>query len=203
MQCSVSWSRQTTALGKVNSRKVNRDHSEVSLKEHGLEFSFRRSAWHPTQGGASALEVVICSGLTFFFCSCESFWRGLGRFWCQKYNPIQPKRPILATLTCNLAHDFHLRTENSRQPCRARLEPGPEPAGNLQVNTEQAARIRNSGTQNHKICGTSETLPAASSGSRRPAPTSRPRAGTPPRTRLLSHTSMDQQRSQRCRGLSW
>lgn len=67
----------------------------------------------------------------------------------------------------------------------------------------QAARIRNSGTQNHKICGTSETLPAASSGSRRPAPTSRPRAGTPPRTRLLSHTSMDQQRSQRCRGLSW
>lgn len=77
--------------------------------------------------------------LHFFFCSCESFWRGLGRFWCQKYNPIQPKRPILATLTCNPAHDFHLRTENSRQPCRARLEPARNllGIGILQVNTDR------------------------------------------------------------------
>lgn len=134
-------SRQTTAL-ENNTKAIQGKSVETIPRSHrkstASSFLFVARLGIRLKAGLQ-LWKLSSAQVALFFCSCESFWRGLGRFWCQKYNPIQPKRPILATLTCNPAHDFLLRTENSRQPCRARLEPARNllGIGILQVNTDR------------------------------------------------------------------
>lgn len=200
-------SRQTTAL-ENNTKAIQGKSIETIPRSH-------RKSTASSFLFVARLGIRLKAGLQLWKLSSAQ----VALFFLQRRELLERAGPILVSKiqphTAQTPHPRHPDLQpGARFPPADRKLPtalpsplgtGKEPVGNWDFAGEygQAARIRNSGTQNHKTCGTSETLPAASSGSRRPAPTLRPRAGTSPRTRLSSHTSMDQRRSQRCRGLSW